>query len=225
MQCGIVYKIQNLDNGKVYVGCTFNFGRRMNEHLCDAASGKADTDLYRDMGQSPERFTFQIIECNISPSDLKARESHWISFYDSARNGYNRCVYAANEELDEYQVDEIAKMLSTSTIKFSEIAKIFGVDESTISDINRGKTWYSSNNTYPLRRNTVKRKKLSLDTLKQIHDLLRDPCISFREIANRFGWESEAVVRKINAGTYSIRLYDMNEYPIRFVDSRKGSRS
>ena len=225
MQKGVIYKVQNLENGKVYVGCTLNFGKRIASHLSCAFAGKTDRAFYAELKDYPERFSFQMLEFNVPISDLKIRESHWISLCDSAVTGYNQCVYAANEDLSESDVKEIKMMLSDDVIKFSDIAKLFNVSESAVSDINRGKSWFCDKTSYPLRRNTVKRKKLDIDTLVLIHELLKEPSISFREIANRFGWESEAVVRKINAGTYSVRLYKPEEYPIRSVDSRKGRKS
>jgi hypothetical protein len=45
------------------------------------------------------------------------------------------------------------------------------------------------------------------------------------EIALELGWSSEAVLRKINNGTYSVSPLPKECYPIRSVDSRKGRKS
>jgi predicted DNA-binding protein YlxM (UPF0122 family) len=176
------------------------------------------------MKNTPEKFGFQILEAGVPLSRLRIAESEWISKLKSSVDGYNRCVHSGNEKLTELQVTEIEAMLEAEKLAFKEIADLFDIDSSAVSDINRGKSWRKPLKEYPLRKSTVTRKKLSLDDLEQIHELLADNSMSFSAIAAMFGWKSQAVLRKINAGTYSIRLRPQNVYPIRPVDSRKGSR-
>ena len=78
---------------------------------------------------------------------------------------------------------------------------------------------------YPLRKATVKRKKLTEKDVYEIYSLLSDSSLTFKQIATRYGWSSEAVLRKINNGTYSISPLPKSAYPIRVVDSRKGKRN
>ncbi len=224
MKNGVVYKIQNIDNGKTYVGCTRNFGQRISCHLTRAFVGDTSFLFYPELRESPEKFVFQILESDVPLFDLKVKESRWISELCTVQDGYNQCVVSGNEILTEPEVNDIKMMLEMEIVKFSDIATMFGVDPCAISDINRGKSWHDPSRIYPLRKNTVVRKKLSVDDLQRIHDMLADETFSFVDIAKEFGWESQAVVRKINAGTYSIRLYPLDAYPIRSVDSRKGSR-
>lgn len=86
---GLIYKIYNDINDKLYIGQTQQtLIRRWQEHLCD--SKKTDTHLYRAMRKyGTEHFMIEIIEKDIPPTQLDEREKYWIQFYDSYINGYN----------------------------------------------------------------------------------------------------------------------------------------
>lgn len=88
--------------------------------------------------------------------------------------------------------------------------------------ISQEKSWVTSETEYPLRKSTVKRKQLTHKDIGAIYDLLRDETLSFKDIAQIYGWKSEAVLRKINNGTYSNSPLPASDYPIRPIDSRKG---
>lgn len=206
------------------MGCTRNFSVRIGQHLALSSSGDESLAFYPELKKNLEHFCFQILESGVLLSRLRERESYWISKLDSIESGYNQCLYSGNEKISLVQVNEIKLILKTEKTQLSAIAESKSVDPSVISDINRGKAWYNPSTTYPIRRNTVRRKKLSIDELTEIHKMLANPSISFAEIASSFGWESQSVIRKINAGTYSVRLLDDASYPIRSVDSRKGLR-
>lgn len=224
METGVIYKVQNLENERAYIGCTRNFPQRIGQHLLLSSIGDESLRFYPELKKYPEKFYFQILESGVTLCRLRERESYWINKLNSIECGYNECLYSGNEKISLIQVNEIKLILKTEKTKFSVIAEFFNIDASTISDINCGKAWYDPSITYPIRRSTVKRKKLSIDQLRLIHELLSDTNISFSEIAAMFGWESESVIRKINAGTYSVKVLDDNSYPIRSIDSRKGSR-
>ena len=85
-KCGI-YKIENKQTKKVYIGQSIDIYRRWNRHKAD--SKKLNTKLYKDMKIfGIENFVFTIVEeCN--QSELDAKEIYWIDYYDSFYNGYN----------------------------------------------------------------------------------------------------------------------------------------
>ncbi len=223
VEVGIVYQITNCKNGKIYIGCTTqNFGVRISQHIRSVGSIK--TDLYNDMAANIKDFCFQILEDGIPSSDLKKRESQWIDKLQSSITGYNQVVVSGNERLINHQVWEIRDYIMTTNLKFSQIADYYNISDSLVADINLGRAWLDESLTYPLRRQTVKRKHLTEEDIDQIYNLLRDPSLTFKQIADKFGWSSEAVLRKINNGTYKNSPLPKESYPIRAVDSRKGRR-
>lgn len=221
---GVVYQIKNLKNGKIYIGCTTqNFGVRFAQHIRSVGSIK--TDLYEDMAKNIKEFCFQIIEDDIPHSDLRKRESYWIEKLQSSTNGYNQVVVSGNERLTEHEIWEIRDYIMTTNLKFTEIASFYNISPALIADINLGRAWLDESLEYPLRKQTVRRKHLSEEDIYEFYQLLRDESLTFKQIAEKFGWSSEAVLRKINNGTYSISPLPKESYPIRTVDSRKGRRN
>ena len=86
---GIIYKIINDINDKVYIGQTIQpLIKRWQSHIKD--SKKVDTYFYRAIRKyGIEHFLIEPIEKNIPNESLNDRERYWIQFYDSYHNGYN----------------------------------------------------------------------------------------------------------------------------------------
>lgn len=88
----IIYKIECLKDGKVYVGQTKNRRKRWDEHKYYLRKGiHHSTHLQRAWTKYGEvNFEFSVIEqCDISVAD--ERERYWIHYYDSANklHGFN----------------------------------------------------------------------------------------------------------------------------------------
>lgn len=90
-----IYKITNLQNGKVYIGETCNFSRRMNEHRSRSRNINYKSELYNDMRKHGENnFSFEELEiCNKKQSI--EREAYYIKKYNSFKEGYNRTPYSS----------------------------------------------------------------------------------------------------------------------------------
>ena len=89
--CGI-YKITNINNGKVYVGQTRqSFNDRWRSHVRKGLRAEPTTNnkLYNAMWEEgPESFTFEIItQCQ--PEELDEKEKYFIEFYKGSEWGYN----------------------------------------------------------------------------------------------------------------------------------------
>jgi len=89
---GVIYKITNQVNGKIYVGQTSQtIVRRWRRHIEHAASGRkcAFHNAIRKYG--PEAFSKQILE-ECDPSALNEREIYWIAELKAIQHdiGYNR---------------------------------------------------------------------------------------------------------------------------------------
>lgn len=159
-----IYKIQNKVNGKIYIGQSKNIERRWNEHRKVASRRKSqqkDYPLYQDMGKySIDKFEFSIIEdCQDLPSDIMTqRESYWIHYYNSINQGYNQTDPLkwmpgdkAWNKLTKEDVLKIIELLQNSQHTQTEIARIFNVADSVISNINTGETYKQENVNYPIR--------------------------------------------------------------------------
>lgn len=84
-----IYKIQNKLNGKIYIGQSNDIERRFKEHCCPNRYLKSKIIVeYAIQKYGKENFDFSVIEeCPIE--QLNERETYWINYYDSCKNGYN----------------------------------------------------------------------------------------------------------------------------------------
>lgn len=93
-----IYKIENQVNGKCYVGSAVMLGRRMRKHKTELNCGKhCNQKLQRAWNKyGQDAFVFAVLERVESPSDLIAREQHWIDRLGSVDGGYNICAVAGS---------------------------------------------------------------------------------------------------------------------------------
>ena len=89
--CGI-YKIQNLINGKIYIGQSVDIDYRFRNHKSESFNPKSnayDTAIHRAIRKyGVENFLFDIVE-ECCQDELREREIYWINYYGSFGNGYN----------------------------------------------------------------------------------------------------------------------------------------
>jgi predicted DNA-binding protein YlxM (UPF0122 family) len=177
------------------------------------------------MNKDIKNFCFSVIEDNVLYNELRNRESYWINHFQSVTSGYNQVFFSGNEKLSKDNVWEIKDLIINTNLKFLEIANYFDISNDAIADINLGRAWFEELNEYPLRKSTIKTKKLLEKDVHDIYNLLRDESMSFQEITEEYGWSSQSVLRKINNGTYRISPLNEDSYPIRGVDSRRGRKA
>ena len=219
---GSIYKVENNLDGKCYVGQTnspvpFN---RLKELLAEAKRGN-NLPLHRAIRvNGVENFTFQILESNIPLEDLDSREIFYIdklnSFYP---NGYNLTRGGQEEnknyKLTEGQVHEIIDKIKQGD-DFRFLSEEYGVNYSTISDINCGDTWHFTDETYPIRDSRYKKKDYSNETILEIYECLRT-CSKLIDVAKKFD-TSIQTIRRINLG--ELYHHDGIDYPIYKTKSR-----
>lgn len=83
-----IYKIENLNNGKIYIGQSNDIARRFYEHMTKGTSSRIPVDeIIQKEGAAS--FSYEILEeCSIE--DLNEMEKKWIKFYRSNEYGYNK---------------------------------------------------------------------------------------------------------------------------------------
>jgi len=158
---GLIYKIINLINGKIYIGQTVKtLKKRWNEHKHDAHNKKRklyNSHLYESIRKYDiENFSTEEIEVCNSQNELDKREDYWISFYDSMnRNkGYNLKRGGSRGKLSEESIRKLRKSLKKYYQEHPEMCK--EISERMKDDKN------------PMKRLEV-RKKLSESTKGEKH--------------------------------------------------------
>lgn len=153
-----IYKIENLINHKVYIGQSKDIERRWKDHRTRIYREENDSlPLYRAFRKyGIENFSFNVIElCKIEELDIKEKE--YIKKYDSfVPNGYNLTLggqHSTPQKITPAQAKEIIRLLKTTFLSQTQIAKLFKVSQNTISDINTGCCWLDEKETYPIRKN------------------------------------------------------------------------
>ena len=175
-----IYKINNLINGKIYIGQSVNIFRRYQEHLRagqpEKYSHKKDRDINLPIHKAMQKYGVQNFSLTIleecSKEKLDQKEKYWISFYHSndSKTGYNLTAggqdnFALKGEkhsqakLSQKDVDLIKQLLLTTDKSLEQIRKRFPfISKSTISMINQGKIWHNEKEHYPIRQMSTSNK-------------------------------------------------------------------
>lgn len=118
MAFGIVYKITNKENGKVYIGQTVcTLARRMNNHFSDAK--RDDREMYADIRRLGRAgFDAEVLcECD-SKDELNEQEIHWIAYYRNidASKVYNIYDGGSWDYLSDDEVADMRKQISDNKL-------------------------------------------------------------------------------------------------------------
>ena len=87
-----IYKIENINNKKTYIGQSTNLRNRLREHIKSAIgiSSIASQAVHNVMAEEGiENFLFTVLD-PCGRGNLNEREKYWIDFYKSNEWGYNR---------------------------------------------------------------------------------------------------------------------------------------
>ena len=160
--CG-VYKIENLINGKVYVGKSKNIGVRWSEHRSELNKGiHINSHLQSAWNKyGGDNFRFDVLYEAIDEEDALEQEEFYIAKYESDKShlGYNltkggQSGYFTDESIANASKSKLGKYndLSESDIKrikifayclmnLEEIADIYSIPLSTVRNIVYGTTY------------------------------------------------------------------------------------
>lgn len=173
-----IYAIENIENGKMYVGQAVDLAARWKQHLYrpfNPNSDQYDGSLYEEIRTlGIHNFSFRVLEV-CEKEDLNEREKYWINFYQSdyRETGYNRCsggegASGSGIMLDRVEARQIQDLLLTSDISQWDIAEQFSVNQATVSYINTGTLWNDPELDYPLRKRASAKKYYCVDCGKEI---------------------------------------------------------
>lgn len=149
-----IYKIENLLNGKVYIGQSIHIERRWQQH-CQPSANSAIANAIQKYGK--ENFSFQIIE-ECDESSLNQKEAYYIKQFNSlVPNGYNieektdngNCYFIKYSKETFLQIVED---LASTSKSIQDIADKYNLDVSFIYRLNRGEIHHLEDLTYPLRQ-------------------------------------------------------------------------
>ena len=107
-----IYKIENMTNGKIYIGSSKNIENRWSQHRSLLKSGKHHSQHLQHAWDryNESNFKFNIVEDVIMQEDLFTREQYWMDTLQcyNPKNGYNISLLAnACLMNDNYDFKEI----------------------------------------------------------------------------------------------------------------------
>lgn len=160
--CGI-YKIENLINGKVYIGKSIDIDNRIRNHKSESfnpISNSYDTAIHRAIRKyGVDNFSFEVIEeCN--RDDLNEKEQYWIDYYNTFKQGYNMTLGGEGRPMIDasriYDLWDIG-------LSIAEISENTGHTKYTIILILKEYDKYNNKESYKRgRKNTVKKTGKSI---------------------------------------------------------------
>lgn len=136
---GIIYKITNKINNKIYIGQTIqNLKDRWYRH-CGNTGSSAELGMVIKKAihkYGKDNFIIEELErCN--QSLLNEREIYWISYYDSYNHGYNSTLGGQNGAKLPKLLNEANNIINLYNQGFSlsKISRKYNVDHATIKHI------------------------------------------------------------------------------------------
>jgi len=212
-----IYKIENVVNGKVYIGQSVNPKGRFKAHtsLKDMNGSKEIKEDLKKYGA--ENFTLEILE---ECEDYNEKEKHYIKLYNSliTQQGYNiqeggdlpPISFGEQNNLSQhsdYEIDEIIELLIKTDLSNKEIAERYNYkDTGTINRINNGEIRRKEGIKYPIR------DLKGVNEASKIKDLLENSNLTQKEISKLLGCaRSKITMINIGANHYD----EQREYPIR----------
>lgn len=232
----LIYKITNNITKKSYIGkTTRTLAIRLAEHKRDCKNYTGTTiPLYNAVQQYGwDQFIIEVIEDNILDENIDEKEQQYIILYNTYQDGYNATIGGdggrTSSKLTEHDALEIISLLkdNTNMLSIIDIAKLYNIDSSVVSNINLGKTWRHNNEVYPLRNFSMAGITLSRDQYKNIIDDILYTQQSLSEIAKKYNL-SESKMTSINQGYHCYNnnnpiyknIYN-GSYPIRPSANKK----
>ena len=214
--CGI-YKIQNLINGKIYIGQSVDIQYRFKNHKSESFNPKSnayDTAIHRAIRKyGVDNFSFDIIE-ECDQEKLREREIYWIDYYQSFGNGYN--LTSGGEGVPTVNIKHVQKLWDDG-LAVKEIAQNINCQQHTVIRILESYEKYDKQESYKRGRENV-RKKMNKPILQydlsgvfvQRHESITSASIVTN--INRSNISSALIGKQLSAGGFQW-VYDGEDPP------------
>lgn len=166
-----IYKIENLQNHKIYIGLTDNIARRRSRHFTDLRCNRHDNHfLQKEFNiYGEENFSFNIeFEGDVTPKVIGEKEREYIKKYDSYKNGYNQNEGGnfgpsnGGSQLIQSDIFNICAALEFCSRPGGVLSRMFDVSVTTISRIK-----HKVNHVQDIE----KYEKMPLEQRKQIYKI------------------------------------------------------
>lgn len=154
-----IYKIENLINGKIYIGQSSNLTNRIKRHKSNSLKKnyrESNKPLYRAIRKyGIDNFSFEIIHHCEYKESLNKLELYYINRYSSniPKYGYNLSLLGSHStfvKLDNDILLNIIRDLKGELTK-REIINKYDISSQLLNAINRGDVNRLSNEEYPIR--------------------------------------------------------------------------
>lgn len=122
-----IYKITNINTGKMYIGSSKDIERRWKEHVHNLKNDKHHSyKLQRSYNSTKNKsvFQFEIIEEIEDQSKLKEREQYYIDLYDVFSNGYN-CSAKVDNPKYTYKYEQMKEKSRIKDGIYQEFIELF----------------------------------------------------------------------------------------------------
>lgn len=147
---GIIYKITNKINNKVYIGQTINtLKQRFKGHIYKKGCVYLHNAIVK---YGVNNFSIEELE-KVERKYLNEREIYWISFYKSNKKEYGYNILSGGNngrkglyKLTKVEIDELIKM-DQQGISHTEIAQKFNINRKTVTFILKRESDYTSKYT------------------------------------------------------------------------------
>lgn len=219
-----IYVIKNDINKLNYVGQAIDPAIRFKGHCKKRKKykeGSLDSEIQR---YGKEHFWFEVLEKDLKDYNLKEKE--WIKKLNTLKpNGYNilgggdepPCLYGIEHPnaiiKDQDYLEEIRAALECTTLSFNELSRKYHINKKTLICINSGKRYRDDSITYPLRKVPNTSKKIPIETVQNIINLLKTTYLRYEDICSEYGISIETV-KRINNGDEPYKQ-ENETYPIR----------
>ncbi len=118
-----IYRVENIKNGKCYVGRTAKTPEhRFKEHLRHALRKGSPYKFHaaiRKHGRGS--FSLSVIESDVHSDQINGREAYWITQYDAFNNGYN--MNPGGSGLAYYTNEQKKKMSTSQKLSYQNPAR------------------------------------------------------------------------------------------------------
>lgn len=140
---GIVYKAENNETGRIYIGITTTtIEARKKDHINKTCHGE-ETKFYEAIGTyGTEAFSWEQIDTTTSVNELASKEREYIVKYNTQENGYNTDAGGGIQK-QVYQYDLETKKIVGTYDCLDDAAQSINADKKAIS-----KACYSVNQMY-----------------------------------------------------------------------------